>query len=91
MPLLSGSLAFHRVADIDKLTRRPAKRLDSPMKPSAPRSILLGPWSEGVDRISGHYVLNVAMPRGLAAGVLATVPLHRGIEGVENLAPALLH
>ena len=29
------------------------------------------------------------MPRGLAAGVLATLPLHRGIEGVENLAPAV--
>ena len=34
-------------------------------------------------------MLNVAMPRGLAAGVLATLPLHRGIEGVENLAPGV--
>jgi cell volume regulation protein A len=37
----------------------------------------------------GFWLLNVAMPRGLAAGVLATLPLHRGIEGTENLAPAV--
>jgi cell volume regulation protein A len=35
------------------------------------------------------WLLSVAMPRGLAAGVLATLPLQRGIEGVENLAPAI--
>jgi cell volume regulation protein A len=35
------------------------------------------------------WLLSVAMPRGLAAGVLATLPLQQGIEGVENLAPAV--
>jgi cell volume regulation protein A len=35
------------------------------------------------------WLLNVAMPRGLAAGVLATLPLQRGIQGLENLAPAI--
>jgi len=30
-----------------------------------------------------------AIPRGLAAGVLATIPLHRGIPGMENLAPGI--
>jgi cell volume regulation protein A len=35
------------------------------------------------------WLLNVAMPRGLAAGVLATLPLQRGIEGLENLAPVI--
>ena len=29
------------------------------------------------------------MPRGLAAGVLATLPLQRGIQGLENLAPTI--
>jgi cell volume regulation protein A len=40
-------------------------------------------------RKKGFWLLNVAMPRGLAAGVLATLPLQRGIEGMENLAPAV--
>lgn len=35
------------------------------------------------------WLLNVAMPRGLAAGVLATLPVRFGIEGAENLAPAI--
>jgi potassium/hydrogen antiporter len=35
------------------------------------------------------WLLNVAMPRGLAAGVLATLPLQRGIQGLENLAPEI--
>jgi cell volume regulation protein A len=40
-------------------------------------------------RKKGFWLLNVAMPRGLAAGVLATLPLQRGIEGMDNLAPAV--
>jgi Na+:H+ antiporter len=35
------------------------------------------------------WLLNVAMPRGLAAGVLATLPLQRGIQGLGNLAPTI--
>ena len=36
-----------------------------------------------------RLLLIVAMPRGLAAGVLATLPLQQEIEGVESLAPAV--
>jgi cell volume regulation protein A len=36
-----------------------------------------------------RWLLNVSLPRGLAAGVLATLPLHYGIAGTEQLAPAL--
>ena len=36
-----------------------------------------------------RWLLNVSIPRGLAAGVLATLPLHYGVEGMENLAPGL--
>lgn len=35
------------------------------------------------------WFLVTAIPRGLAAGVLATIPLHRGIPGMENLAPGI--
>src|SRR6185295_16761865 len=35
------------------------------------------------------WLLNVAMPRGLAAGVLATLPLQRGIPDLENAAPTV--
>ena len=35
------------------------------------------------------WLLTVAMPRGLAAGVLATLPLQRGLQGMENRAPAI--
>jgi cell volume regulation protein A len=31
-------------------------------------------------------IIITCMPRGLAAGVLATLPAHRGVEGTENLA-----
>jgi cell volume regulation protein A len=34
-------------------------------------------------------LVDVSIPRGLAAGVLATLPLQYGIAGMENLAPAL--
>jgi cell volume regulation protein A len=36
-----------------------------------------------------RVLLNVSIPRGLAAGVLATLPFHYGIPGMENLAPVL--
>jgi potassium/hydrogen antiporter len=35
------------------------------------------------------WLLSVAVPRGLAAGVLATLPLHRGIPEMDALAPAI--
>ena len=35
------------------------------------------------------WFLCAAMPRGLAAGVLATLPVRYGIPGAENLAPAI--
>jgi cell volume regulation protein A len=35
------------------------------------------------------WLLNVAMPRGLASGVLATLPVRFGIQGAENLAPSI--
>jgi hypothetical protein len=34
-------------------------------------------------------LVDVSIPRGLAAGVLATLPLQYGIAGMESLAPAL--
>jgi potassium/hydrogen antiporter len=35
------------------------------------------------------WFLSTALPRGLAAGVLATLPMQLGVPGVENLAPAI--
>jgi len=35
------------------------------------------------------WYLVASVPRGLAAGVLATIPMHRGIPGMENLAPGI--
>lgn len=35
------------------------------------------------------WLLNVAIPRGLAAGVLATLPMAYGVPGAENLAPSV--
>jgi len=35
------------------------------------------------------FLMTVAMPRGLASGVLATLPLSKGIPGVENLSGAV--
>lgn len=51
-------------------------------------AVMLSTKGAGLGK-KGFWLLNVAMPRGLAAGVLATLPLHRGIEGVENLASAV--
>jgi cell volume regulation protein A len=35
------------------------------------------------------WFLGSAIPRGLAAGVLATLPMQYGVPGAENLAPAI--
>jgi cell volume regulation protein A len=35
------------------------------------------------------WLLGAAIPRGLAAGVLATLPMQYGVPGAENLAPAI--
>jgi potassium/hydrogen antiporter len=35
------------------------------------------------------WLLNAAMPRGLAAGVVATLPMRFGLPGFENFAPAV--
>jgi cell volume regulation protein A len=35
------------------------------------------------------WFLSTAIPRGLAAGVLATLPVQYGIPGTENLAPVI--
>ena len=35
------------------------------------------------------WFLSAAVPRGLAAGVLATLPVQLGVPGTENLAPAI--
>jgi potassium/hydrogen antiporter len=35
-------------------------------------------------------MLDIAIPRGLAAGVLSTLPLYYGIPNAENLSPGVL-
>jgi potassium/hydrogen antiporter len=35
------------------------------------------------------WFLSAAIPRGLAAGVLATLPMQYGVPGAENLSPAI--
>jgi len=35
------------------------------------------------------WFLSAAIPRGLAAGVLATLPMHYGLPGAENLVPVI--
>jgi cell volume regulation protein A len=35
------------------------------------------------------WFLSAAIPRGLAAGVLATLPMQYGVPGAENLAPVI--
>jgi cell volume regulation protein A len=35
------------------------------------------------------WFLSAAIPRGLAAGVLATLPMRYGVPGAENLAPVI--
>jgi len=35
------------------------------------------------------WFTSAAIPRGLAAGVLATLPQYHGLAGAENLAPGI--
>ena len=51
-------------------------------------AVILSMWNQKL-RKKEFWFLCTAMPRGLAAGVLATLPLHYGVPGVENLAPAI--
>jgi Na+:H+ antiporter len=39
--------------------------------------------------VKEFWFLSAAIPRGLAAGVLATLPVQYGVPGAENLAPAI--
>jgi cell volume regulation protein A len=51
-------------------------------------AVLLSTRGLGLRR-KEFWFLVAAIPRGLAAGVLATIPLHRGIPGVDNLAAGI--
>jgi len=51
-------------------------------------AVLLSTRGMGLRRKEFWYLV-AAVPRGLAAGVLATLPLHLGIPGMENLAPGI--
>ncbi len=51
-------------------------------------AVLLSTRSMGLGK-KEFWFLGAAIPRGLAAGVLATLPMQAGIPGAENLAPAI--
>jgi potassium/hydrogen antiporter len=51
-------------------------------------AVLLSTRSMGLGKREFWFV-GTAMPRGLAAGVLATLPMQYGVPGAENLAPAI--
>jgi cell volume regulation protein A len=51
-------------------------------------AVLLSTRSMGL-RKKEFWFLNAAIPRGLAAGVLATLPMQYGVPGAENLAPVI--
>jgi len=51
-------------------------------------AVLLSTRGMGLGR-KEFWFLVAAIPRGLAAGVLATIPFNRGIPGMENLAPGI--
>ena len=51
-------------------------------------AVLLSTRSMGLGK-KEFWFLGTAMPRGLAAGVLATLPMQYGVPGAENLAPAI--
>ena len=51
-------------------------------------AVLLSTSNMGL-RKKEFWFLNAAIPRGLAAGVLATLPMHYGVPGAENLAPVV--
>jgi len=45
-------------------------------------------WGGGYSTQQQRLV-TIAIPRGLAAGVLSTMPLYRGVPGMQNLAPII--
>jgi len=51
-------------------------------------AVLLSTRSMGL-RKKDFWFLSAAIPRGLAAGVLATLPMQYGVPGAENLAPVI--
>jgi cell volume regulation protein A len=51
-------------------------------------AVLLSTRSMGLGK-KEFWFLSAAVPRGLAAGVLATFPMQYGVPGAENLAPAI--
>ena len=51
-------------------------------------AVLLSTRSMGLGK-KEFWFLCAAIPRGLAAGVLATLPMQYGVPGAENLAPAI--
>jgi cell volume regulation protein A len=51
-------------------------------------AVLLSTRSMGLGK-KEFWFLSAAIPRGLAAGVLATLPMRYGVPGAENLAPVI--
>jgi potassium/hydrogen antiporter len=51
-------------------------------------AVLLSTRSMGLGK-KEFWFLSSAIPRGLAAGVLATLPMQYGVPGAENLAPVI--
>ena len=51
-------------------------------------AVLLSTRSMGLGK-KEFWFLSVSIPRGLAAGVLATLPMHYGVPGAENLASVI--
>lgn len=51
-------------------------------------AVLLSTRSMGLGK-KEFWFLSAAVPRGLAAGVLATLPMQYGVPGAENLAPVI--
>ncbi len=51
-------------------------------------AVLLSTRSMGLGK-KEFWFLTAAIPRGLAAGVLSTLPMQYGVPGAENLAPSI--
>jgi len=51
-------------------------------------AVLFSTRSMGIGK-KEFWFLTVAIPRGLAAGVLSTLPMQFGVPAAENLAPAI--
>ena len=51
-------------------------------------AVKLSLWGAGMSR-SQHSLAVVAIPRGMAAGVLSMVPMQRGMANAENLIPGV--